>query len=288
MTDLDISCLRAFLAVVDEGGFTRAAARLNRTQPGVSMQVRRLEDAVGAKLFTRQKGMTLTLAGESLLPDARRLVAAHDEMLARLRGRGVTGHVRIGTPDDYVEALLPLVLRGLSRTHPQVEVDVQCALSVDLIRACNQGRLDLAIITRPPYLDSGVTVRREPLQWVAASEHLAAMRPLPLALFSPGCMFRDVVRRALSDAGLPYRIAYQSVSLASIIAAVSEGLAIAVLARNSTLPRLRVLGPEFGLPPLPDIDIAVYTAKGEVSEAVAAVQQSVVQALRWSDLSRAA
>ncbi len=288
MIDLDIGNLRAFLAIVEEGGFTRAALRLNRTQSGISMQIKRLEDALATKLFAERKPPSLTPAGERLLTQARRLIALHDETIARTKGADIVGHVRIGTPDDYVEALMPSILRGLAITHPQVEVDVHCALSVDLIRAVNHGRLDLAVITRPPDLAGGVTVRREPLYWVAAHAELAAMRPLPLALFSPGCMFRDTVQAALKAADIDYRIAYQSVSLASLVAAVSEGLAVAVLARNSMPKGLAVLGPDDGLPRLPDIDIAVFTKAGDVSPAVSAVRDSVVEAVRWSDLKRQA
>src|SRR5690606_8698908 len=118
MIDLDIGCLRAFLAIVDEGGFTRAASRRNRTQSAVSMQIRRLEEALGASLFAQRRPPVPTLAGERLAHHARRLLAAHDEAVARIRGTDIAGHVRIGTPDDYVEALLPPVLRGLAATHP--------------------------------------------------------------------------------------------------------------------------------------------------------------------------
>lgn len=288
MIDLDISYLRAFLAVIDEGGFTRAALRLNRTQSGVSMQIRRLEDALATTLFAERKPASLTPAGERLATHARRLLALHDETIARTKGTDIAGNVRIGTPDDYVEAMLPPILRGLAITHPQVVVDVHCALSTDLIRAVNQRRLDLAIITRPPDLEGGVTVRREPLLWVAAREELAHVRPLPLALFPPGCVFRDTVQEELTKAAIPYRIAYQSQSLASLLAAVSEGLAVAMLARNSIPKGLQVLGLAHGLPELPDVDIAVFTKAGDISPAVAAVRDSVVEAVRWSELTRQA
>lgn len=281
MTELNPGSLRAFVAIIDHGGFTRAAAILNRTQSGVSMQIKRLEEALGSPVFSDRKRAVMTPAGERLIGHARRLIALHDETMARARGLDVAGHVRIGTPDDYVASLLPSVLRRLANTHPQVEVEVHCALSVDLIQLVNQGRLDLAIITRPPDLEGGVTVRKEPLLWVSASPELAQARPLPLAMFSPGCMFRDSVRQSLKEARIPWRTAYQSVSLGSLLAAVSEGLAIAVLARNSVPAGLLALGEKHGLPPLQEIGIAVFTKSGGMTAAARTVRSSVVEALTF-------
>jgi DNA-binding transcriptional LysR family regulator len=280
MKDLDISALRAFLAVVDERGFTKAAARLNRTQSAISMQIRRLEENLDVKLFANSRRADLTREGERLLTHARRIVSLNDETIARTFGADVTGYVRIGTPDDYAASMLPMVLRRLASTHPQVEVEVQCSLSVDLIKAVDRQQLDLAIITRPPQLERGVTVRREPLQWVASSADLSLRRPLPMALFSRGCLFRDRVRSVLDDAGLPWRRAYQSVSLSSLLAAVSEGLAIAVFARTSVPAGLTILNAQHGMPPLGDVDIAVYSGQSMVlTPAAQAVQDSVVAAL---------
>lgn len=276
--DLDLSCLRAFLSVVDEGGFTRAALALGRTQSAVSMQMRRLEDMLGQRLIADRKRATLTPAGERLIDHARRVLALNDEMLARARGTDIAGRVRLGTPDDYAASFLPAILRRLAVTHPQVEVDVRCEISVDLIEAVDHGRLDIALVTRLPGLEGGVTVRRERLHWVTTSERVAAQRPVPLALFPVGCVFRDTASEALIDAGLSWRVAYQSPSLAGVLAAVSEGLALAVLAETSVPSGFVTLGPAHGLPRLPDIEIAVYGPRREMTPAAEAVQDSVLAA----------
>ena len=279
MIDLDPACLRAFLAVADAGGFTRAGLKLNRTQSAISMQVRRLEELLGAKLIQDRKKATLTAAGERILDHARRALALNDEMVGRAKGADIAGRVRIGTPDDYVSFFLPTILRRLSITHPLVEVEVRCNMSTDLMPAVDRGILDLAIISRSLGTDDGISLRREPLIWAATDETLARRRPLPLALFSPGCRFREATLSALDAAGIPYRVAYESPSIASIGAAVCEGLAITAMARISLTPTMKVLDGIHGLPPLPDVEIALYGPRGVASAAAQAVKATLLTAL---------
>lgn len=279
MIDLDPACLRAFLAVVESGGFTRAGMKLNRTQSAISMQIRRLEETLDTKLIADRKKATLTPAGERILEHARRLVALNDEMVGRARGADVAGRVRIGTPDDYVAYFLPAMLRRLAISHPQIEVEVRCNMSQDLMPQVDRGILDLALITRPLGVSDGTRVRSEPLIWATCSDALIEKRPLPLALFSAGCRFREATLASLEAAGIPYRIAYESPSVASIIAAVSEGLAITALAGISLLPPIRPIDPGHGLPKLPDIEIALYGPCGAPSPAAQAVKVSLLQAL---------
>ena len=279
MMDLDPACLRAFLAVAEEGGFTRAAQKLNRTQSAVSMQIRRLEEALDTRLIDDRKRATLTPAGERILEHARRIMALNDEVLGRANGFDISGRVRIGAPDDYVSFFLPAMLRRLSVTHPLVEVEVRCNMSVDLIAAVDRGQLDLALVTRLPGFEAGTTVRREPLIWAARDEALSMRRPLPLALFSPGCPFRVAALERLDKARLPFRVAYESPSIASIVAAVSEGLAIAALAQISLQPSMKVLDAAHGLPALPVVEIVLYGPRNTASPAAQAVKASVMDAL---------
>ena len=279
MIDLDPACLRAFLAVTEAGGFTRAGLKLNRTQSAISMQVRRLEEMLGTKLIEDRKKATLTAAGERILDHARRALALNDEMVGRAKGADIAGRVRIGTPDDYVSFFLPTILRRLSITHPLVEVEVRCNMSTDLMPAVDRGILDLAIISRELGADHGIGLRREPLIWAASDEQLARRRPLPLALFSPGCRFREATLSALDEAGIPYRVAYESPSIASIGAAVCEGLAITAMARISLMPTMKVLDGIHGLPSLPDVEIALYGPRGIASPAAQAVKATLLTAL---------
>jgi DNA-binding transcriptional LysR family regulator len=279
MIDLDPACLRAFLAVIESGGFTRAGMKLNRTQSAISMQIRRLEDTLGVKLIADRKKATLTPAGERILQYARRMVTLNDELVGRAKGADVAGRVRIGTPDDYVSYFLPHILRRLSISHPHVEVEVRCNMSSGLVPLVDRGILDLALITRTPGHDEGMAVRREPVLWAACDESVAKLRPLPLAMFSPGCRFRDAALAGLDRAKIPYRLAYESPSVATLCAAVFEGLAVTALARISLPPGIKVLDHTHGLPKLPDIEIALYGPCGIASPAAQAVKTTLLEAL---------
>jgi DNA-binding transcriptional LysR family regulator len=279
MIDLDPACLRAFVSVVEAGGFTRAGQKLNRTQSAISMQIRRLEEALGAQLIADRKKATLTPAGERILDHARRMMVLNDELVGRARGADIAGRVRIGTPDDYVPFFVPKILRRLSITHPHVEVEVRCSMSTDLVPQVDHGILDMALITRASGVEDGTTVRREPLVWVSNNDSLIRRHPLPLALFSPGCRFREATLKGLDVAGISYRIAYESPSVASISAAVSEGLAVAAVARLSVNSDMRLVDSRQGLPPLPDVEIALYGPRGIGSPAATAVKQSLLEEL---------
>lgn len=280
MLDLDTALLRAFVTVADEHSFTRAAVRLHRTQAAVSMQIRRLEQALGARLFDDRKKVELSAKGETLIGYARRILALNDEAAGMIREAGLTGRVTLGTPDDYATSFLPPILARFARSHPLVSVDVCCEPSIDLVKAVDEGRVDLALMTRLPDVAGGATVRHEPLVWaVGGDESVLEREPLPLALFPVGCLFRDLLTRHFAAEGRSWRVAYTSPSLAAIAAAVSAGLAATVLAASTVPDGLRVVGPEHGLPALPPIEIAVYHRPGEPAEATRRLRDYIVQTL---------
>src|SRR4051812_39385226 len=121
---MELHQLRYLVAVAEEGGFTRAAAREHVAQPGISAQVARLERELGQVLFDRTaRGVRLTTAGEAVLPHARAALAAvaavretADELAGLVRGRVSVGMVRGGVVD------LPGLLGAFHRTHPGVEI----------------------------------------------------------------------------------------------------------------------------------------------------------------------
>lgn len=260
---LDPDLLRTFVAIVDAGGFTQAAKRIHRTQSAVSMQVRRLEETLDRTLFQRDgRGVQLAPDGEALLSYARRLLKLHDEAVAALTRPDLSGLVRIGTPDDYVDRFLPDILARFARAFPRVQVEVNCEPSVHLRRMLVEEQLDLALITCTPGAETGEVLRREPVVWAAAERHLTyEEEPLPLALFQPGCFFRDWAIAGLNSLGKPYRIAYTSASISGILAAVTAGLAVTVLCRSVLPVGVRPLSEVEGLPPLPMASITLHRGK---------------------------
>src|SRR5215471_5262182 len=121
---LDTDLLRAFVAVADLRSFTRAAVMLNRTQSAVSMQIKRLEEQLGTKLFHRTKAsVELSAAGEGLLGYARRILMLNDEAVGRLREHKVEGLVRLGVMDDYGTFIVPPLLASFIASHPLIHVE---------------------------------------------------------------------------------------------------------------------------------------------------------------------
>ncbi|MEC9369629.1 MAG: LysR family transcriptional regulator, partial [Pseudomonadota bacterium] len=169
---LDTDHLRTLVAIAESGSFTRAADEVNKTQAAVSMQMRRLEESVGRRLFNKA-GRTnrLTPEGEHLLEYARRIISLNNEALSILTEPELSGFVRIGTPDDYAERFLPQIFARFARTHPLVEVEISCQGSTSLFQEIQQGNLDLAIVTHMDADSRGEVIRREQLFWVTSPRH---------------------------------------------------------------------------------------------------------------------
>src|SRR5918998_5420492 len=123
--NLDVSLLRAFVAVADAGGMTAATGILNLTQAAVSQQIKRLEESFGEELITRdRRGMKLTNAGERLFGRAKRLLALNDEIWAEMTTPVYEGEVRLGIPSDIVTTYLPTFLKGFARSYPRVRISL--------------------------------------------------------------------------------------------------------------------------------------------------------------------
>jgi DNA-binding transcriptional LysR family regulator len=279
---LDPDLLRAFVAVAETGSVTAAAGRVHRTQSAVSMQIRRLEELLGRRLLDRSgRGVALSAEGELLLPHARALLRAEREVLALFAEGAPAGRVRIGAPDDYASTFLPASLARFAESHPRVEVEMVVASSAELVPALARADgPDLALVTQGSGETGGVVARREPLVWVAAAGRAVETLPvLPLALFQQGCVFRRAALAALAEAGRPCRIAYTSVSLAGVFAAVAAGLAVGVVLRSSVRPGLRILSEAQGLPALPSVGIVLARAERPLGPAAEALASHVLAAL---------
>lgn len=273
---LDLALLQAFVAVADERSFTRAAARLHRTQSAVSMQVQRLEARVGAQLLRRTKTkVELTPAGERLLDDAGRLLALHDDALRRVRGDRIEGRVRIGVMQDYGAQVLPAVLAGFIAAHPSIDVEMETGLTATMAARLDHD-LDLAIVMHSLGEGDGELLWREQAVWAAppACEVEHADR-LPVALYPAGCLFRQWAIEALDAARRPWRLAFVSESHAAVEAIVAQGLAITVV-KQGTFPRgLRRVSSAEGLPVLPRADIRLHRGR-RVSKAAAMLGDHLV------------
>ena len=260
MAMLDVELLRAFVTVADCVGFHRAAERLNLTQSTISHQIKRLELETKRPLFRRTtRTVALTDDGEMLLSDARRLLQLEETARHRLAAPRVSGMVRLGVNEEIAGGSLPSALGRFAALHPGVKLEVQIGVSAELIEHLNSGRLDVVFAKRPLGTSKGRLMWREPLVWVAADTFdLVPRAPLPLALYRERSVTRDAALAALRAGELTWQIVYTSPSLTGVRAAALAGLAITPIPASAIISGLRILGAEDGLPPLPDLEFAVY------------------------------
>lgn len=226
---MDLSLVQAFIGVVDSGGFTRAAAPLNRTQSTISAQIARLEELLGQKLLLRDtRNFALAPAGERYLPYARRLLALEAEGRAQLADGNWQHAVRLGVIEDFSDAALPGELARFVAAHPDVRLEVLAGTSAELSARLEDGRLDLVVMREPERRPGALSRRKVALAW-RAMDGVAAQRPLPLAVFPGGCALRTAGIAVLERAGISWRIAYESPSRAGVRGAVAAGLGASLL-----------------------------------------------------------
>ena len=255
---LDVTALRTFLTVLDQGGFNAAATLTGKPQSTISMQIRRLEETVGSPVLIRERqNLRPTAAGETLARYARRMVDLHDEAMGALTPARKRSLLRIGTPADYATSFLAGILPSFGRTHPQIDLEVECDLSHTLLEKLAAGRIDVALVTRDPEHGArGTLVRRERIVWAGARDGSAHTRtPLPVAAFPSGCLFRRFAAEAAERLGRPSRLVCSSPALSALQIAVTGDMAVAILAQSTLTPDMRVLGDEEGFAPLPDVEV---------------------------------
>lgn len=278
LVNLELDLLRTFVTVVETGSFTRAGALLGRTQPAISLQIRRLEDQLGSPLLDRAgKGIALTTEGAGFLPQARQILRLNDEIIATLGDGDLEGEVRFGSPEDIATMHLPGILGVFARNHPRIKLSVTCDYTANLLDQMSRGLLDLALIKREPVgPELGVRVWSEPLVWVALDPSILRESPLPVILAPAPDIYRKRALAALQAAGLSFRASFTSPSLAGQMAALRAGLGVGVLPTAMAPRDLSVLRDT--LPPLSDSEIALVSIRGTGGPA-ALLAQEVLRAL---------
>ncbi len=281
MYSLDIDQLRTFLAVVESLSFTRAADRVARTQSAVSMQMKRLEETLGKKLFIRQgRGIIVSPDGHRFVGYARDIVERSNEALAAFDDKALRGSVFLGTADDYAERFLPTILAGFSASNPFVEVSVVCENTFGLSQRIESGELDMAIVTHNETRLHSQLIRREPLLWVTSEKHTAHQTsPLPLALGSPHCIWRKAAVEELANRGVEYRMLYTSFSATVVGAAVTAGLAVSVQPESALRRGMRILTEKDGFPKLPECEIGLLQGTREETDVTRALADHIRHSL---------
>ncbi|MFJ2770376.1 LysR family transcriptional regulator [Streptomyces sp. NPDC087300] len=238
--------LHYFVAVAETRHFTRAAEEVHVSQPSLSQQIRALENELGAELFSRARGnITLTDAGETLLPLARRILADADtarievQELAQLR----RGRIRLGATPSVCTGLLPDVLRAFHDRHPGIQLLIEEGGSHDLVRELARGALDLALVVLPlPSPSPALTtleLLREDLVVVSAptarglggSVRIADLQGERLVMFRHGYDLRELTVAACRAAGFEPEFAVEGGEMDAVLGFVRAGLGVAVVPR---------------------------------------------------------
>ncbi len=279
--NLNLDLLRCFVTIADLGSFTKAGERLGRTQSTISLQVKRLEDQLGRPVFVRTaRSLELTAEGQRLLGPARQLLRLNDAALAELFEPDIAGTIRLGVPEDFATEHLPAVLAEFTQAHPQVELEVTCDLTLNLLGKFNDGAFDLVLVKREPSAPlEGTRVWREPLVWVARDKQAVQdLETVPLVVSPEPCVYRKRAIDTLEAMGRKWRIAYTSTSLAGSQSAVKAGLGITVLPREMVPSYLTPITEHSDLPFLYDTEIALIEAPG-LSATAHRLTQHIVAAL---------
>lgn len=252
MLMLDPDVLRSFVAIAETGSFTAAATRIFRTPSAVSMQIKRLEEQLGVSVFLRDaRNVSLTHDGEVLLGYARRLIALNREAISRFVSSEVSGVVRIGSPSDYGEAVLPGVLKLFAKSHPSVVVDVVIDQSSCLAKRFASGHIDIALVSCMPNQQPGLgeVVMTDDIVWAGAKGGQAyLMDPLPISMWDEGCVWRENALSALEKVKRSYRVAFMTSHSAGQRAAILSDLAVAPMGRSFIGPDIQILDEDCGLP----------------------------------------
>ncbi|MFF4158846.1 LysR family transcriptional regulator [Streptomyces sp. NPDC001678] len=280
----DPAQLRTFLTVAQTLSFTQAARRLGVRQSTVSQQVRRLEDAAGRQLFSRDThSVRLTEDGEAMLGFARTILEAHERAAHWFAGARPRGRLRFGASEDFVLTRLPELLEGFRRHHPEVDLELTVDLSGHLMKRLAAGRLDLVLAKRHPADEPmaagpgadgpgtgpgpdephGRVVWRDRLVWIGAEgSRPDPRRPLPLVLLPPPAVTRARALEVLERHARAWRVTCTSGSLNGLVAATRAGLGVMAHAQGMIPPGLVRLPAGAGLPELGGIDIVLLHGAG--------------------------
>jgi DNA-binding transcriptional LysR family regulator len=279
---LDIDALRALQAIAVHGGVTRAADQLSLSQSAVSHKIKRLEENLGQNLLNRKAGTPLlSEIGGRLKIYADRILAIHDEALASLSQRNVTGNIRLGITEDTTSDGLARILGRFSRLFPDVEVRTHVTQSLTLQREVEDGQIDLAVmqifasdVRRDDHL-----LFEDELCWVKALDlNLSQDKPVPFLAYDDNCFYKKWVLDHGSSEGNRFDIVLRCSSNAGITAGVEAGLGVSIINRRHVTAKMEVL--EAGFVPPPEIAYIVRKSPSARSNTVSALADEIVDETR--------
>ncbi|WP_449433227.1 LysR substrate-binding domain-containing protein [Pseudomonas putida] len=242
---MEFKLLRAFIVLAQELHFGRAAQRLSIVQPALSMQIKALEEQIGARLFDRDRhSVALSETGRIFLPEARATLhqSARALDIARASGRGEVGNLRVAFVSSVLPDILPTLIRTLHQRYPRIELELKDMSSLEQIRVLRDGQLDFGLVRLPvaaPAIQTRV-ILREPFVVAMPSEHVLAGQEQVLAAqlgsipcyllarrFAPG--MHDELLAAFAQLGTQLHIAAELGEYTTMLALVAAGLGFGIV-----------------------------------------------------------
>lgn len=272
---LDLVHLRTLVAIAETGGFRRAADSLHLSQPTVSQHVRLLEKRLKQSLVVKDgRGSRFTAAGERLVLEARKLLAAQDEVLQRF-SMAVPDKLTIGSTEHAADGLLPELLTALRGAYPDVWLQFRIERSTSLAESVSKGAIDLAVVLGGNAEPIGTEVGALALRWVAATgwDITEVEGSIPLVAFEEPCGLRRRALAQLDDLGYAVTVSAESGNLDGVLAAARARLGIALLPFSGPVPEGLV--EVEALPDMGDIDVRLVARRGIDTD----VEQAAVEAV---------
>lgn len=278
---IDLRLLVTFVHAAHSGSLSATAVQVGRTQSAVTMQMQRLEEILGQSLLHRSGGgVRLTGEGERFLAYAERILKTHDEALSAFSNRGLRGSITFGSPEDYLIAFFPTLLKTFGAIYPDVEIKVVSAPTVELLTLLPSRQIDLALVSTLNLADPRGVVRAEPMVWVGSRPTLELHGfgdTVPLALPASNAMDHRAACDAMDRAKMKYKISYASNGLAGLVGVARSGLAISVMTAEAVPSDLHIL--DKPLPSLPRLGVLLVIARPEPSPAIDAFADHIRRVL---------
>ena len=234
---MDLTDLRVFLAVVEQGGITRAAEKLHRVQSNVTTRIKNLEVDLGIELFRREgKKLHLSAAGRTLKTYAEQLLSLAERAREALHESEPRGVLRLGSMESTAAARLPGILPALHERYPDLEVELTTGAPRELTALVLSGELDAALVAEPvrePRLGS-IVAYEEKMVLVSDRRHLPIASPLDVSnrtmlALHPGCPHRAKLETWFASDGVPIERIVEVGSIHAIMGCVLAGMGVSLL-----------------------------------------------------------
>lgn len=273
MRQLSLDVLRTFVTIADLGSFQKAGDLVGRTQPAISLQMKKLERELSRKLFEKRgQHYHLNQDGIWLYDYAKRMLALNDEIFRELSQQRLRGRLRLGIPSEFASTILPSIIGEFSQRYPDVALEVTSALSRHLLANNTSEKFDLILALTPSEQQTvGEIVLQDELIWVGEHNQRIPKETIPLVVAPDGCVYRSRIIEKLKQQTFAWKITFTNADLYGLVAAIKQGLGITALAKTSVPAELRQIKDK-RLPKLGFVNICLInqdTQHPQISETLA-------------------